>query len=147
MLVLEVLSKGRYRQTVVTFRKDFFMVEDTNQNRTNKVEMSAQVRKLLGLRQERSGKGTRQAFSNVEVIDVAVPPVKHYAKDPETGKKTNTCDGFTHSFAEAGTARKVSVVLPQKMSTIPLNLYKISGEGYEFSNMLYLDKDGHIFND
>lgn len=101
-------------------------------------------------------------FDDLVVIHVGCASVtEHFPKiRDENGNKlkddkgndlrSDKRDGFTHTFAQFGTAKTVKIVLPEdctsKLSL--LSAYSVSGLGYDIkqAGMIFIEQNGSIKN-
>lgn len=96
-------------------------------------------------------------FDDLIGIDVGVEPKKHFPKLKDSNGKTlknekkqdirsEESDGYTHTFAQYGTAKVIKVVLPKRMNVEFGKAYSLSGAGYDIrqGNMYFLEKDTTI---
>lgn len=95
-------------------------------------------------------------FDKVNAIYLGVPISEHYLPetDPVSGKaildangrkvKSSILAGYLYTFSEYGTSKIVKVVLPQRLNVSPLNVYQISGFGYDIrsSGLIYIKESG-----
>lgn len=112
---------------------------------------------LAKLKQKVSRKSvSKMAFTDLTVCYLGAPVKEHYPKLKEDGKtkkddegrdlRATQPDGYTFTFSELGTSRKVSVVLDKKYSIEWLKIFSVSGKGYQMNsaNLIFIDEDGRI---
>ena len=132
-----------------------------SQEQTNSAGMS-QLQRLKALQEQnkaKSQKSNMTAFNELVGIYVGTPIRPHYPKlRDENGKvikdekgrdkRSDENDGYTHVFAEFGTAKMIQIVLPKEYNLSITTAYALSGLGYDISssNMFFIEKDGTIAN-
>lgn len=132
-----------------------------SQEQTNSAGMS-QLQRLKALQEENKAKSQKTnmtAFNELVGIYVGTPTRPHYPKlRDENGKvikdekgrdkRSDENDGYTHVFAEFGTAKMIQIVLPKEYNLNITSAYALSGLGYDIasSNMFFIEKDGTIAN-
>lgn len=116
--------------------------------------MSQQLDKLKAL-QSSQVQSSKTLFNTV-VIHVGIEPTPHYPKVMQNGVKvkndkgedvrSDVSDGWTYTFSEFATAKKVMIVLKQKVNLELLKAYKIAGLGYDLkkANLLFIDSNTQI---
>lgn len=113
-----------------------------------------QIDKLKALQTSQT-QASKTLFNTV-VIHVGSEPTAHYPKVKQNGVKvkndngedvrSEVSDGWTYTFAEFATAKKVMIVLKQKVNLELLKAYKIVGLGYDLkkANLLFVDSNTQI---
>ena len=112
---------------------------------------------LLRKAKQKSQTSNMTPFDELVGVFLGVEPKAHYPKVLDANgnkiretingrtqdKRSETSDGWTHSFNELGSGKIIQVVLSQKYELKPLSLYSINGLGYDIknSNMYFLEKD------
>lgn len=122
----------------------------------------SQLEKLKQL--QASQTSARQAsnmttFDELIVVEVGCQPTEHFPKlkdangvklkdDRGNDLRADKPDGWTHTFAQFGSAKMVKVVLPKKYALDLLKAYKVSGKGYDIKsgNMIFIELEGRIEN-
>lgn len=116
----------------------------------------SQINKLKELQQNKQIKSSKQLFQNLVVINVGCEPVQHFPKLEKNGVKvkdekgrnvrSEISDGWTYTFSEFGTARKIMIVLSERKNLELLTAYKIAGLGYDIknANLVFIDTKGQI---
>lgn len=115
---------------------------------------------LLRKAKQKSQTSNMTPFDKLVGVFLGVDPKIHYPKELDSDgnkvketingrtqdKRSETSDGWTHSFNELGTGKIIQVVLSQKYDLKPLSLYYISGLGYDIknSNMYFIEKDTRL---
>ena len=61
-------------------------------------------------------------------------------------KRSDKSDGWTYTFSEFGTCKKIMVVLPNRLDVRLMEAYKLSGLGYDIKgiDMFFIEKDTNI---
>lgn len=106
---------------------------------------------------ERNRKSGKQYFSRLGVVNVDVGPKEHFPKlKDENGKtkldadgkqmRSEKSDGWSYTFSEYGSAKRVIVVLTKPVKIAPLHVYLVSGFGYDLrqAGMIFLDQETKI---
>ncbi|WP_341932063.1 hypothetical protein [Streptococcus pluranimalium] len=116
--------------------------------------MSKKLEELIAERREQTLQSNKLKM-DIIATSIGVVPTKHfpYLRDsngkkipvenrPNRYKRSLESDGFSHTFCELGTCRKVVVLLPDLQDFELLQPFQITGLGYDMSssNMLYLDE-------
>lgn len=123
---------------------------------------ASQLQRLKALQAENKEKvqtANMTSFSGLVGVYVGNPAREHFPKlkddngkalKDEKGrdKRSDTSDGYTHVFAEFGTAKMIQVVLPKEYQLQLMGAYKLSGLGYDIKsgNMYFIEKDATIAN-
>ena len=112
------------------------------------------VSKLNAVAEQEKKRSSKQILSAVVVylgadITAHFPKVKDAsgkAVKDDNGKdlRSDTSDGFTHTFSEVGTSKMVKIVCPKKLSLEMLTAYQVSGFGYSMGSMLYIDEGSKV---
>lgn len=117
---------------------------------------SSLVSKLSAVAEQEKKRSSKQILSAV-VIYLGADVTEHFPKvKDEQGKpvkddkgkelRSNTSDGWTHTFSEVGTSKVVKVVYPKKLKLDIMTAYQASGFGYSISsgNLVFIDEGAKI---
>lgn len=121
-----------------------------------------QLQRLKAMQMSESKGSSMTEFSNVVVIYTGIEPKPHFPKkldsqgnkitEEKNGRKIDVrseeSDGFTYTFTEASTCKKVQVVVKNKIAVEALGIYEVGGLGWDLkkSNFIFLEKDTTIKN-
>ncbi len=110
------------------------------------------VSKLSAVAEQEKRRSSKQILSAV-VIYLGADVTEHFPKvkddqgkpvKDDKGKelRSNTSDGWTHTFSEVGTSKVVKVVYPKKLKLDIMSAYQVSGFGYSISsgNLVFIDE-------
>lgn len=112
------------------------------------------ISKLSAVAEQEKKRSSKQILSAV-VIYLGADITQHFPKlKDENGKtvkdeegkdkRSETFDGFTHTFSEVGTSKVVKIVCPKKLNLEMLTAYQVSGFGYSMGSMLYIDEGSKV---
>lgn len=112
------------------------------------------ISKLSAVAEQEKKRSNKQILSAV-VLYLGADVTQHFPKlKDENGKtvkdeegkdeRSETSDGFTHTFSEVGTSKIVKVVCPKKLNLEMLTAYRASGFGYSMGSMLYIDEGSKV---
>lgn len=121
-----------------------------------------QLQRLKAMQTNEAKTSSMNAFSNIVVIYTGIEPKPHYPKkvdsqgnkiqEEKNGRKVDVrsdeSDGFTYTFTEASTCKKVQVVVKNKIAVEALGIYEVGGLGWDLkqSNFIFLEKDTTVKN-
>lgn len=122
----------------------------------------SQLQRLKAMQMNEAKSSSMNSFSNIVVVYTGIEPKPHFPKkldsegnkitEEKNGRKIDVrseqSDGFTYTFAEASTCKKVQVVIKNKIAVETLGIYEVSGLGWDLkqSNFIFLEKDTTIKN-
>lgn len=112
------------------------------------------VSKLSTVAEQEKKRSSKQILSAI-VVYLGADVTQHFpklkddngktVKDEEgKDKRSETSDGFTHTFSEVGTSKVVKIVCPKKLNLEMLTAYQVSGFGYSMGSMLYIDEGSKV---
>lgn len=112
------------------------------------------ISKLSAVAEQEKKRSNKQILSAV-VLYLGADVTQHFPKlKDENGqtikdekgndRRSETFDGFTHTFSEVGTSKIVKVVCPKKLNLEMLTAYRVSGFGYSMGSMLYIDEGSKV---
>lgn len=135
----------------------FLYVKRTNTS--NRHEPVATSEDVASKNKEQSQKSAMTTFKGLVGIYVGSPVKEHYPKlKDENGnnvkdekgrdKRSDKIDGYTHVFAEFGTAKMIQIVLPKLYDLKLMTAYQLSGLGYDIKsgNMYFIEQNTDIKN-
>lgn len=120
-----------------------------------------ETNKLTKLKADLSAKntGNKKNFTDFIVVYTGVKPTEYRKKlknslgeiikdEKGNDKRSSTISGYTYTFNQLGTAKIVKVVFKEKINLGLLDVYILSGLGYEFikSSMFFIDESAVIKN-
>lgn len=123
-----------------------------------------QLQKLQALQAQNKAQAKASSMTKIDVVGVylGTEPTEHFPKlldsngnkiqEEKNGRKvdkrSDISDGWTYTFAEFGTCKKIQIVLPKRVSVNLMGAYKIGGLGYDIKsgNMYFIEKDTTIVN-
>lgn len=131
-------------------------------NEQTQVTGMSQLQRLKMLQaknKEQLQKSAMTTFKGLVGIYVGSPVKEHYPKlKDENGnnvkdekgrdKRSDKIDGYTHVFAEFGTAKMIQIVLPKLYDLKLMTAYQLSGLGYDIKsgNMYFIEQNTDIKN-
>lgn len=110
------------------------------------------IEKIKALEESEPKESNKKSFDKLRVCYLGVPVKEHFPKVSKdvNGKvvRSDTSDGYSYVFSEIATSTKVMVILPKKIDLDWMDLFLVSGMGYQMrnANMIYLDEKTQIFN-
>lgn len=123
-----------------------------------------QLQKLQALQAQNKAQVKASSMTQIDVVGIylGTEPTEHFPKlldsngnkiqEEKNGRKvdkrSDISDGWTYTFAEFGTCKKIQIVLPKRVSVNLMTAYKIGGLGYDIKsgNMYFIEKDTTIVN-
>lgn len=123
-----------------------------------------QLQKLQALQAQNKAQVKASSMTQIDVVGIylGTEPTEHFPKlldsngnkiqEEKNGRKvdkrSDISDGWTYTFAEFGTCKKIQIVLPKRVSVNLMTAYKIGGLGYDIKsgNMYFIEKDTIIVN-
>lgn len=92
--------------------------------------------------------GTEPTEHFPKVLDAFGRKIKVEKDGRTVDKRAEESDGWTYTFAEFVTCKKISIVLPRKYDLKLMTAYSLSGSGYDIKsgNMYFIEKNGDIGN-
>ena len=120
---------------------------------------NADVLKKLKAEAGKNSVGTgKTLFNSLKVAYLGVPEKQHFPKlkNSDGSKKVDVeghdvrsqqSEGWTYTFSEIGTSNKIMVVYPKKLQLEWLEVYQVTGLGYNLrsANMIFMDEGTKIF--
>lgn len=125
----------------------------------------SQMQKLQALQaksKEQAKTSTMTDFKDIIGVYLGTEPKEHFPKlfdengnkvqEEKNGRKvdkrSDTSDGWTYTFAEFATCKKIQIVLPKRINVSLMGAYKLSGLGYDIKsgNMYFIEKNTSISN-
>lgn len=122
----------------------------------------SQLEKLKSLQKSANAqtkKSNMSSFADIVGVYLGTEPKEHYPKlldesgnkiKDENGsdKRSEKQDGWTYTFAEFGTCKKVQIVLKDKYDIKIMTAYTLSGLGYDIksANMIFIQDETSIKN-
>ena len=129
------------------------------QTQTTGTSQLQRLQALQAKNKEQAQKSAMMVFNGLVGVYVGTPAKEHYPKlkvengnnvKDENGrdKRSDKIDGYTHVFAEFGTAKKIQIVLPKLYDLKLMTAYQLSGLGYDIKsgNMYFIEKETLIEN-
>lgn len=112
------------------------------------------VSKLSAVAEQEKKRSSKQILSAI-VVYLGADITEHFpklkdaqgktVKDEEgKDKRSETSDGFTHTFSEVGTSKVVKIVSPKRLKLDMLTAYTVYGFGYSMGSMLYIDEGAKV---
>lgn len=96
-------------------------------------------------------------FKDVVVVYLGTEPRDYFKKIKDSSGKNvvdsdgnpireENASGFTYTFSEVGTSRIIKIVLPKKYNLELLEVFKLSGQGYDIrqSSLVFIQENGSI---
>lgn len=123
--------------------------------------MAMNTEKLQALQSKLKQQNTssKEMFSDLVVVHVGIEPTEYFPKlknsdgskvKDEFGndKRSETREGWTYTFIEMGTGRTVKIVNRELLKIELLNVYRLSGLGYNIkqSKFIFIDENAKILN-
>lgn len=123
--------------------------------------MAMNTEKLQALQSKLKQQTTssKEMFSDLVVVHIGIEPTEFYPKlknsdgskvKDEFGndKRSETQEGWTYTFIEMGTGRTVKIVNRERLKIELLNVYRLSGLGYNIkqSRFIFIDENAKILN-
>lgn len=125
----------------------------------------SQLQKLQALQAQNKAKAKTSSMTKLENIVgvyLGTEPAEHFPKlldangnkiqEEKNGRKldkrSETSDGWTYTFAEFNTCKKVQIVLEKRINLQLMAAYNLGGLGYDIKsgNMYFIEKDTTITN-
>ena len=87
----------------------------------------------------------KKEFDQLYLIYLGAPSKSHFPK-LEGGKRSEESDGTSFTFSELGSSKKVTVVYAGDLEPELLEMYLVSGLGYDIrsSNFIFIDENSKI---
>ena len=102
---------------------------------------------------------SKEMFSDLIVVHIGIEPTEYFpklknsdgskVKDADgNDKRSETREGWTYTFIEMGTGRTVKIVNRERLAIELLNVYRLSGLGYNIkqSKFIFIDENAKILN-
>ena len=131
-----------------------------SQEQTNGLSQLQKLQALQSESKEKSKKANMSSFENIVGIYLGTEPKEHFPKLLDTNgkklqeekngrtidKRSDKSDGWTYTFSEFGTCKKIMIVLSNRLDVRLMEAYKLSGLGYDIKgvDMFFIEKDTNI---
>lgn len=131
-------------------------------NTQNQSTGLSQLQKLQALQLKNKAQvkiSNMEKFENIVAVYLGTEPTEHFPKlyddngnkvkdEKGNDKRSKVSDGWTYTFAEFQTCKKVKIVLPKRIDFKLLSVFNVSGLGYDIksADMYFIEKDGTIEN-
>ena len=122
-----------------------------------------QLQKLQALQsesKEKSKQANMSRFENIVGVYLGTEPKEHFPKLLDTNgkklqeekngrtidKRSDKSDGWTYTFSQFGTCKKIMIVLSNRLDVRLMEAYQLSGLGYDIKgvDMFFIEKDSNI---
>lgn len=132
--------------------------------KTQNVNGLTQLQKLQALQAQNKAQAKASNMTQIDVVGIylGTEPTEHFPKlldrkgnkiqEEKNGRKvdkrSDISDGWTYTFAEFGTCKKIQIVLSKRVNVSLMTAYKVGGLGYDIKsgNMYFIEKDTTIAN-
>ena len=104
----------------------------------------ATLQKLVNATANKST-STKKDFDQLYLIYLGAPSKAHFPK-LDSGKRSEESDGTSFTFSELGSSKKVTVVYAGDFEPELMEMYLVSGLGYDIrnSNFIFIDENSNI---
>ena len=92
--------------------------------------------------------GTEPGEQFPKLLDANGNKIQEEKNGRKLDKRSETSDGWTYTFAEFNTCKKVQIVLEKRINLQLMTAYNLGGLGYDIKsgNMYFIEKDTTITN-
>jgi lambda repressor-like predicted transcriptional regulator len=126
-------------------------------NTQNQSAGLSQLQKLQALQSKNKAQAkisNMDKFENIVAVYLGTEPTEHFPKvydengnkvkdEKGNDKRSKVSDGWTYTFSEFQTCKKVKIVLSKRVDLKLLSVYSVSGMGYDIksADMYFIEKE------